>query len=911
MQPAPSPSSDPVSPARRRQHPSPDPPPAPSPVIVPPPAPAQATPEASPGSLAAQAAPQQRVQALQPQRSSPRRGVVVGLVLVFTVVAALMGSLSSTQSPKAAGAAAAAAAASADPRFAGLSGSGLPCPQEDFRIGRGAIPCRYPMSAATKPALIKAASCGDARSQLQLSDTLAAAAPPAARRRFAVCFWGLTRSVGNTIGSIHMNLYGALRREGVPFSVFVHTYGAFKEGEPQAPGAVTDWREDISKLTDFSAIEKWYEPQDKPWSAVQVDNQFVFDSQNSFGLLYQLLQWGDGVAGGPNVPIDRSKVPSGKAPSQSWRNLMRGLYSLKRLTALWQHHQTARNEPFKAVLYARPDLVWITPIPPAVIRSFRVHDGPTDRVYLPRWLSRVAGVGGHEVRQSAANDRIALGTPGAMLRLGNRFDAALQYSQSSGRPTHSERLVGWLLGRLSQPEQNPLGSPGGWRVHAVGSAQQGGCLDVGIGVETNPTKYWPVPRRYVAGAFGGRTRAGNVIYVKDHELINHTYWIHPGDKPACGGARALALLSSPPLRDLVCGKMERPEWCRCKMEVAASDFWKRPPDDASASFAPKGEWRDVVLGGQDNLLRWNGTTVASQLLLCPIMPHTNPPKRNMLCSPRAGRQPAPAAAVPPAPAQPAAQQPAPLRPAASPAGGGGVVAMGSSYGGWNFAPNLLSRGSVVYSIGLGRDMSWEAAMLRAMPFLKIWGFDSTPVHMQWWKKAPLRDHPSVTHVEVLLAGKDGNITLHLPRGHVTSFVPVQDGVKASKTTRVSLMAKTLPTLARENGHSQIDLLKIDVEGAEFAVLDAWSKNKQAYPAVCQLLLELHARLVPGTSNDEIVRVATQELGFVVQHETKNRACPDGCVSLMHPAHCCRTAPERCESTTLSTGGEIGTSDEAP
>eukprot|EP01065_Artemidia_motanka_P006446 TRINITY_DN13170_c0_g2_i3.p1 TRINITY_DN13170_c0_g2~~TRINITY_DN13170_c0_g2_i3.p1 ORF type:complete len:760 (+),score=228.56 TRINITY_DN13170_c0_g2_i3:44-2281(+) len=712
--------------------------------------------------------------------------------------------------------------------------SDLPCSQANFRIGTEVVNCTAAVTSAKRGP--KQAACGDALAQQQVCDALVAKKKAT---RFAVCFWGLTRSVSDTIGSVRGNMYGALRREGAPFSVFVHTYTAS-----------STWRRDIGLLTNFTEINRWYAPSERPNAAVQVDQQHSFDVQLfASGLRRQLLMWGDGIAGGPHVPV--TKRSSAVTANPQFVYLMRGLYSLKRLTALWQHHQTARNEPFKAVLYARPDLVWITPIPPAVIRSFRQHPATaTDRVYLPRWLSRVVGPAGSEMKEFAMNDRLSIGTPGAMLRVGNRLDAALQYSESAKRPLHSERQIGWMLAMLSIPSQNPVGSVGGWRVRSSGSDLHGGCLDVGVGVETHPHKYSPVPRMYAAGAYGGRVRPGGAVFVKDHQLINHTYWIHPGDKPACGGARALALLSSQPLRDLVCGKLKRPEWCQCRMEVAALDFWKQPPDDASASFAPKGEWRDVVVGGRQ---KRKGA-------------HAGPPPQ---------------------------QEPASQPRQASPAGGGGVVAMGSSYGGWNFAPNLLSRGSVVYSIGLGRDMSWEAAMLRAMPFLKIWGFDSTPVHMQWWKKAPLRDHPSVTHVEVLLAGKDGNITLHLPRGHVTSFVPVQDGVKASKTTRVSLMAKTLPTLARENGHSQIDLLKIDVEGAEFAVLDAWSKNKQAYPAVCQLLLELHARLVPGTSNDEIVRVATQELGFVVQHETKNRACPDGCVSLMHPAHCCRTAPANC------------------
>eukprot|EP00662_Eupelagonemidae_sp_cell21_P013638 gene13639-46191_t len=58
----------------------------------------------------------------------------------------------------------------------------------------------------------------------------------AAARRFAVCFWGVSRGLQHTIGSVRINVYVALQRQKVPFRAFWHTYDVKSEDTRSATG---------------------------------------------------------------------------------------------------------------------------------------------------------------------------------------------------------------------------------------------------------------------------------------------------------------------------------------------------------------------------------------------------------------------------------------------------------------------------------------------------------------------------------------------------------------------------------------------------------------------------------------------------------------------------------------------------
>ena len=54
---------------------------------------------------------------------------------------------------------------------------------------------------------------------------------------------------------------------------------------------------------------------------------------------------------------------------------------------------------------------------------------------------------------------------------------------------------------------------------------------------------------------------------------------------------------------------------------------------------------------------------------------------------------------------------------------------------------------------------------------------------------------------------------------------------------------------KQNGHKQIDLLKLDIEGSEYEVLDELLKERLAVRQIC---VEYHHNIVPGISRTQSV-----------------------------------------------------------
>ena len=125
---------------------------------------------------------------------------------------------------------------------------------------------------------------------------------------------------------------------------------------------------------------------------------------------------------------------------------------------------------------------------------------------------------------------------------------------------------------------------------------------------------------------------------------------------------------------------------------------------------------------------------------------------------------------------------------------------------------------VVYSFGINKDSSFEAALLQRAPHCEVWGYDG-----------------SVTLFGPELAG---NAAL-AARAH---FFPYM--LAAHDRPEMDPPERTLAALMAANGHAFVDVLKLDVEGAEFDALAAFLKpyvGPHAPPLpVGQLELEIHA-----------------------------------------------------------------------
>ena len=153
--------------------------------------------------------------------------------------------------------------------------------------------------------------------------------------------------------------------------------------------------------------------------------------------------------------------------------------------------------------------------------------------------------------------------------------------------------------------------------------------------------------------------------------------------------------------------------------------------------------------------------------------------------------------------------------------------LGSDYGGWYAPTHDLGPDSVVYSAGIGDDITFDKALIQrcACP---VYGFDPTPTAIDFVARQ-FKDQ-SLTplfHFEpVGLWDSETTLQFFAPktRGWVGSYSALNlQGTEERES--ISVPVKRLSTLMRENGHTRLDLLKMDIEGAEYRVIDEIIERK--------------------------------------------------------------------------------------
>lgn len=147
-----------------------------------------------------------------------------------------------------------------------------------------------------------------------------------------------------------------------------------------------------------------------------------------------------------------------------------------------------------------------------------------------------------------------------------------------------------------------------------------------------------------------------------------------------------------------------------------------------------------------------------------------------------------------------------------------LVQLGSDYGAREIPGGLLGEDSVCYSGGVGDDVSFDLALIERHGCV-VHAFDPTPRSMRHGhevaaREARFRFHPYA------LAGSDGELVLHAPAGAEDPDAVQNWSVEAAEGSSLSVTApsRSLPSVMAELGHDRIDLLKLDIEGAEYDVL---------------------------------------------------------------------------------------------
>lgn len=160
---------------------------------------------------------------------------------------------------------------------------------------------------------------------------------------------------------------------------------------------------------------------------------------------------------------------------------------------------------------------------------------------------------------------------------------------------------------------------------------------------------------------------------------------------------------------------------------------------------------------------------------------------------------------------------------------------GSKYGGFYILPDLLKSKSTVYSFGIGEDVSFDLEVIKRHG-CTVFGFDPTPKSIKWVNDRNLQEQFVFKPYGI---GKEtGIVTFYLPENDEYVSGSLNENKNISTSKSISVPVKSFHDIISELGHEKIDVLKMDIEGAEYEILPILLSQKTE---ITQILIEVHHR----------------------------------------------------------------------
>jgi FkbM family methyltransferase len=177
--------------------------------------------------------------------------------------------------------------------------------------------------------------------------------------------------------------------------------------------------------------------------------------------------------------------------------------------------------------------------------------------------------------------------------------------------------------------------------------------------------------------------------------------------------------------------------------------------------------------------------------------------------------------------------------------------IGTGYGGWFVPADLLSNQSLCYGVGAGEDISFEVGLIHRYG-CEVHCFDPTPrafrhveqLHRNTANGIPTSINDSINlhyiidpgnlarlHFHAIgLWSQDRTMRFYAPKNpaHVSHSI-----VNLQRTSDFfEAECRTLETVMQTLGHTELSLLKLDVEGAEYEILGSILSGRIRPAALC-------------------------------------------------------------------------------
>ena len=191
----------------------------------------------------------------------------------------------------------------------------------------------------------------------------------------------------------------------------------------------------------------------------------------------------------------------------------------------------------------------------------------------------------------------------------------------------------------------------------------------------------------------------------------------------------------------------------------------------------------------------------------------------------------------------------------------GYQRLGTRYGGWWIDSRAMGPQPLLIDCGLGEDISFPAAFLQRFAGARVIGVDPNPRSLAYCRARCPAGMEILPNALWTRAGE--TLAFHMPRSQ-DKLPQGADGVSGSLDRshqyveggeRIEIQTVDLDSLLSRAGRTECDVLKLDIEGAEYELLDALIASGRIR-AARQVLIEFHHG-VTGHSLADTQRIVTQ------------------------------------------------------
>ena len=190
--------------------------------------------------------------------------------------------------------------------------------------------------------------------------------------------------------------------------------------------------------------------------------------------------------------------------------------------------------------------------------------------------------------------------------------------------------------------------------------------------------------------------------------------------------------------------------------------------------------------------------------------------------------------------------------AVSPVEGVALDTFGSSYGRHTIPEQSVGERSIVYSAGVGNDISFDLALIERYG-CTVHAFDPTPSAARHVEQAAASEGRFRFYPWAIWSS-DTELRLYAPDYGDSNYSAMN---LHRKDQYVVARARSLASLMAELHHERIDLLKLDIEGAEYEVIPSLLRDRIAVSALC---IEFHKN--PSITDMKSSVASLRAAGFV-------------------------------------------------